>query len=297
MGKRAIGMVAILLTIVFIFAIVVAIFYIGSGGGGTSTTTSTPTSTASITMTTTSASSTTASSAPYISNVEIERYIYENEGLYMRLKISGKADLRDKVNINGVYGYWIGFVNVTLPDGSQGQLMNPKDHSEFFNTFNLLEKNMSADLYLPWEWYEKRTLEGAYNVTVWLQGPYENRTVLFKRVFNLRMSLISNISPTTWKSWDENVTLTLKNTGDLPLILEGVGMEVSGSVVGWLNPPSMEQRIVVIMPGESKSWVGIPTMAGDYKEQLSGKTVKVDFVLDIAGSARRFALTANISFP
>jgi hypothetical protein len=40
----------------------------------------------------------------YVSNVEIERYLYEDEGLYMRLKISGEADLRGPVSINGVYG-------------------------------------------------------------------------------------------------------------------------------------------------------------------------------------------------
>jgi hypothetical protein len=38
-------------------------------------------------------------------------------------------------------------------------------------------------------------------------------------------------------------------------------------------------------------------MAGDFKENLSGKTLQVDFVLDIAGAPRRFATTTNISFP
>jgi len=76
-------------------------------------------------------------------------------------------------------------------------------------------------------------------------------------------------------------------------------MEITetGTVIGWIFTPTLEQGILVVMPGETKTWVGKPTMVGDFKKVLSGKTLQVDFVLGIAGAPRRFAATTNVRFP
>ncbi|MCL7385662.1 MAG: hypothetical protein LZ158_04805 [Thaumarchaeota archaeon] len=281
MGRKAISKIAIAMVAVLAVVVVSIAFYLFSGtesGGQGPKPGTTP-------------------GTVYVSNVEIERYLYEDEGLYMRLKISGEADLRGPVNINGVYGLWFGRITVMLPDGSQGQLLQPEDHTEFFTQFLQIPGTITVDVLLPWEWYERHPLEGAYNVTVWLIGPHESRIVLFKKIFDLKMALHASVSPTAWKSWEENLAITVTNKGNVPLILQGVGMETSGTVIGWIYVPSLEQRILVVMPGETKTYVGTPTIVGDFKEILSGKTLQVDFVLDIAGAPRRFAVTTKVSFP
>ncbi len=237
--------------------------------------------------------------SPRISNVEIAGYLYSDEELYMRLKISGEVDLRNRLNINGVYGWWFGRITVSLPDGSQGEIMDAENHENFFTQFTYLPGSITVDVYLPWTWYEEHSLEGFYNVTVWLQGPYEKRVVLFEKSFNLKMMLKAFVTPTTWRSWEENVSITITNTGNVPLILRGVGMEASGTgtVIGWLYAPTIEERIIVVMPGETRKWTGTPTMASNFKEELSGKTIQVDFVLDIAGASQRFAVTTSVNFP
>ncbi|MGP3667024.1 MAG: hypothetical protein ACKD6N_07570 [Candidatus Bathyarchaeota archaeon] len=244
-------------------------------------------------------SGTPSRQGPYVSNVVISRFVYTDEGLYMRLKIYGEADLREPMTINGVHGFWFGRVSVRLPDGRQAQLLEPEDHTKFFTHFNRIPGELAVDVYLPTIWHENPCLEGIYNVTVFLKGPYENITVLFHRDFNLKMALNATVSPNTWKSWEQNITIRITNTGNVPVILQGVGMEMSqtGTVIGWVYASTPEDRIMVIMPGESVTWIGTPTMAGNFREELAGKTLPVDFVFDIAGARTRFAATLNVRFP
>ncbi|MCX8177570.1 MAG: hypothetical protein N3F10_04645 [Candidatus Bathyarchaeota archaeon] len=239
-------------------------------------------------------------SSPYISDVSISGFVYTEDGdLFMRLKILGEADLREPITINGVHGFWFGRISVRLPDGRQTQTFEPGDYVNVFNHFSVLSGEKMVDVYLPTQWHENPCLEGVYNVTVFLKGPYNNVTVLFHKDFNLKMSLTAIVAPAIWDSWEENVTIRITNTGDVPVILQGVGMELAETrrVIGWAYAPTMEGRILVVMPGEAKTWIGITTMAGYAKEELAGKTLQVDFVLDIAGAPRRFAATLNVSFP
>ncbi|MEM3161479.1 MAG: hypothetical protein QW056_00625 [Candidatus Bathyarchaeia archaeon] len=238
--------------------------------------------------------------SPYVSDVLISGFVYTEDGdLFMRLKIHGEADLREPLTINGVHGFWFGRISVRLPDGRQTQVFEPGDYINVFTQFLELSGEKVVDVYLPTSWHENPCLEGSYNVTVFLKGPYGNVTVLFHKNFNLKMTLTSTVTPTTWDSWDENVTLSITNTGDVPVILQGVGMELreTRTVIGWINAPTLESRILVIMPGETKTWMGTATMASEFKEELAGKTLTVDFVMDIAGAPRRFAVTSNVSFP
>jgi hypothetical protein len=159
---------------------------------------------------------------------------------------------------------------VGLPDGSEGALLKSEDHSEFFTQFLQIPGTITVDLRLPTEWYERHYLEGAYTVSVWLKGPYENRVVLCENVFNLTMALNATISPTAWRSWEENVSITVTNTGDLPLILQSISMEMpeTGTVIGWIYAQTMEP--LVVMPSETKTWSGKSTMAG-YAREIVGE--------------------------
>lgn len=237
---------------------------------------------------------------PHVSDVLIMGFIYTADGeLYMRLKIRGEAHLREPITINGTHGFWFGRVSVRLPDGRETLLFEPGDYVNAFIQFLELRGEKELDVYLPTEWYENPYLEGTYNVTVFLKGPYYNVSVLFHRDFNLKMALTGAVTPAKWRSWEENVTIVITNTGDVPVILKGVGMELAGTgtVIGWVYAPTVESRVLVVMPGETKTWTGTPTMAGDFKERLAGKTLQVNFTLDIVGAPRLFAVTLNVTFP
>ncbi len=238
--------------------------------------------------------------SPHVSDVSIDGFVYTTDGdLFMRLKICGEADLREPITINGVHGFWFGRISVRLPDGRQTQIFEPGDYVNVFTQFLELSGEKVVDVHLPTMWYENPCLEGVYNVTVFLKGPYDNVTVLFHEDFNLKMALTASVAPADWRSWGENITIKITNTGDVPVILQGVGMELTGTgtVIGWIYAHTLESRILSVMPGETKTWTGAPTMAGDFKEELAGETLQVDFVLDIAGAPRRFAVTLNTSFP
>jgi len=234
----------------------------------------------------------------YVSNAEINKFLYEDEDLYMRLKISGEVDLREPVNINGVYGQWIGYIDMRFPDGSRAKLLKPENHEDLAAQFLQIPGKLIVDVYIPTQWYNTHYLEGSYNITIWLQGPYNNRTILYMKIFSLRMALTTTISPATWRIWGENITITITNIGDLPLILRGVAMEIPGTetVIGLIN--SNSSKPIIIMRGETKQWIGTPTIFSEFKEELAGKTLQINFVLDIAGAPpKRFIETTNIIFP
>ncbi|ADV65565.1 hypothetical protein [Desulfurococcus mucosus] len=221
---------------------------------------------------------------PYISNITLEGFLYVGGDLYMRLKVYGDVDLRDTD--------WIGVFKVWLPDGREEERIHEAgDYASISDTFRLLRGVKTIDVYIPTKWYEEPRLEGAYNITVFLYGPYQNRTMLFTRILNLRMALTARISPTTWRSWDENITVTVTNTGDVPVILYGVGIEHSGTLIGRIRGPSE----VVIMPGETKDYAGV--LEVDEKTYYAGKTIQVDFPLSIVGASQRFTITQTVSFP
>ncbi|MGB9675160.1 MAG: hypothetical protein ACPLYW_00980 [Candidatus Nanoarchaeia archaeon] len=289
MGRKAISMILLVLLAVLLIAVGSITFYFLVG----------PKVKEQAPSTSTTPKPTTPKPALYVFNVEIDKFLYEDGELYMRLKISGEVDLKERINISGISGvhdYWFGRIDVTLPDGSEGKLFESENHTNIFTTFLQIPGTMFVDVNLPLEWYEKHPLEGLYNVTVWLAGPYENRTVIFEKTFNLKMALNATVSPTTWQSWEENVTTTVTNTGDLPLVFHDVSMITdAGRVIGWICQ-SCER--IVIMPGETKQLVGTPTMAGeDIKEELAGKTLKVNFVLGIIGAVQQFSVPANVNFP
>jgi hypothetical protein len=237
------------------------------------------------------------SQGPYISNVEIEKFLYENDELYMRLKITGYANLTDNININGVYGSWFGRVTVKLPDGSEAELLHSGDHTTVFTQFSEIPRTLTIYAFLPTEWYEQHNLEGEYNISVWLQGPYENRTSLFEKSFDLTISLEVKISPTSWNSWEEPITLTITNKGSLPVVWDGsVSLQKAGIDIGSISAQKEGARIV-IMPGETKRITATATISEIHKKDLGGQTLPIDFIIFIVGKAQPAKITETISFP
>ncbi len=216
--------------------------------------------------------------------------------LYWRIEIHGEVDLREKVEIGGVYGWWFGTVTVYLPDGRvQDRVHEPPDYFNVFQSFQHMEGSKTLDVYIPTEWFEEVCLEGVYRVVVWLQGPYENRTVLFDKSFTLRMSLEASVGPTRWSSWSEALRLELRNSGDVPVILRGAGIELreTGTVIGWATIPEW----VVVMPGESATVEARADIREEFREQLRGETEAVSFRLGIVGAPREYAVEVAVEFP
>lgn len=263
--------------------------------------TSTPTATISTTTpvkptpTTTQTTPPTGSTKPTITDVVSEGFVVVDGEVYWRVKVLGMADLRDKIEINGVYAFWFGRFKVTLPDGrEQTRLFIPGDYVNIIRDFRYLQDEMTLDIYIPTNWYENPCLEGTYRFVVWLQGPYENRSLLFNKSFVYKMDLKANVFHTEWRSWNENLRLAITNTGDVPLVLQGVGMERSGTgtVIGWILTPEE-----IIMPGETREITAPVQMREDFKEEFKGKTITVDFVLDIVAAPQRYAITTDVRFP
>lgn len=238
------------------------------------------------------------SAKPEIRDVVPEGFVFVDNELYWRIKILGEADLRDRITINGIYSFWFGRIDVTLPDGRKALLYNPPDYVNVVTQFRTLSGEMVLDVHVPTAWYEKPCLEGTYRVTVWLSGPYENRTTLFDKSFYYEMNLKATISPTVWTSWNQSLKLAITNTGNMSLILGGGGIRRAGTdtVIGhWTPTPPYPH---VLTPGESKEISGpAEILYDDLKEALKGKTVAVDFVLGIVGAPREYVITMNVTFP
>ncbi|MEM3142043.1 MAG: hypothetical protein QW656_02350 [Zestosphaera sp.] len=235
-----------------------------------------------------------------ITDITSEGFVVVGEEIYWRIKIYGDIDLRNYTVINGVYGYWVGKINVTHPKGMEILLHEPPNYVDVVTQFSYLSgvRVLDACVY-SWSWTESPWPEGTYEVIVWLKGPYENRTVLFKKSFNFSMSLEASVTPTTWESWNETLRFTIRNEGDVPIIVEGADIILVGDsgipyVIGWWEqtPPTE-----TIMPGETRVLVGPALIRDDYKEELKGKTATVKIVLGVASAPREYSVIVDVKFP
>lgn len=231
-----------------------------------------------------------------VSEVSPVSFVYVDRMVYWRFKVSGEIDLREKVEINGVYGWWFAIINVTLPNGKITDLYNPSDYVNILRSFNHLSGSWVLDAYVldVDAWWEKSFLDGEYRVVVWLKGPYGNRSILFDKTFTHRMNYSISITPTKWSSWDEKLRISIVNTGDVPLILQSIGIELSntGTVIGWIHTPE-----VLIEPGDSREVEARTEILEDYRAWLKGKTATLDFLISFAGARQLFKVTLSVEFP
>lgn len=243
---------------------------------------------------------TTTPSQPRITDITSEGFIILDEETYWRIKIYGEVDLRNYTTINGVYGHWFGRISVVHPANKEVLLFRPSNYVDVFTSFRYLSGVMVLDACVyGWSWSESPWPEGTYEIIVWLKGPYENHTVLFKKSFNLSMNLEVSMTPTTWRSWNETLEFVITNRGDVPLIVEGGSISIlrdSGipDLIGW-----WEQRppVEIIMPGQTRELVGPILIREEYKEELRGRTATVKITLNIVSAPREYSVTENVRFP
>lgn len=251
-------------------------------------------------LTTLTTPTTTTSTPPShaqlkVTDVVSEGFVYRDGEIYWRFKIFGELDLRDKVEVNGVYDFWFGHINITLPNGERADIFKPPDYTNIVVQLRYLSGSEVFDAYVLdiHAWWKESFLEGTYRVVVWLQGPYDNRTVLFDKSFYFRMAPEISITSTVWNSWSESLRLTVANEGDVPLVLLSIGIEQAGTRrgIGWCTVEEL------IMPGESRE-VTAPIQFYDYvKEEFKGKEAVLDFLVEFAGARQLYRVTLNVKFP
>lgn len=233
---------------------------------------------------------------PRITNFTFVEWVINDREVCWRFRVSGEVDLRDRIEINGVYGNWIGRFRVTLPNGKNALIFEPPNYSVDVSQFSYLSGSRTLDACVLdlGDWWSKSLLEGTYTASVVLYGPYENRSVLFNRNYTYTANLNISIAPTVWNSWNQSILVQIVNTGDIPLILQGIGIEHSGTGTGIGFAQISEE---VIMPGKSKNVTAIVQTFEYTKESFKGKSASVDFNLNFAGVNRIFKVVMNVTFP
>ncbi|MCS7108281.1 MAG: hypothetical protein RMH77_05455 [Sulfolobales archaeon] len=256
-------------------------------------TSTTPTQTPSPTPT---PPSTTTPSLKITNVTFVEWIINEHREVCWRFRITGEVDLRERVTINGVYGNWLGRIHVILPNGELAMIFDPPNYDTDVSRFKYLSGTKTYDacvLDLD-AWWGKSYLSGTYRISVILHGPYENRSVLFDKNFTYLMKANVTIAPTEWSTWNQSLLLSIVNTGDVPLVLQGVGIVQSGTSTS-LGTVKISE--VVVMSGKLKN-INASIQVFDYtKENFRGKSVPVDFVLSFAGADQPYKVAMNVTFP
>lgn len=242
------------------------------------------------------ATTTTGHPQPRVFGVSPLGFVYVGREVYWRLNVSGEIDLREKVEIDGTYGSWFAVINVTLPNGRVTDLFSPSDYASILGSFSYLSGSRVLDAFVldADAWWEESFIDGEYRVVVWLRGPYGSKAVLFDKTFAYAANFSISVAQTRWSSWDERFRISIANTGDVPLLLQGIGMELSntGTVIGWMHAPE-----VLIEPGGSREVEARAEVLEDYRALLKGKTASLDLRIVFAGVRQPSRATLSVEFP
>jgi len=232
----------------------------------------------------------------YVSNISIVRFNIIDSDLYMRIRVYGYLNLHDKVTVNNVYGFWFGFLRVTLPYGEDTLIYDPGNYVDVVKQILEVNGTRDFDVYLPLRG-DKPGLDGVYNISFYLIGPYGNVSVLYQKQFNLTASSRIAIYPVNMSSWDETVNITITNTGDLPLFFSGAGliMPETRNSLGGFEPINYTNAEIIVMPGETGSWIGKLYVFRDLRYLVAGKTVDLIMIIDF-GTAKSYE-TVTLTFP
>lgn len=263
----------------------------------------------------TSPAQNTSSESPQTSVADMAVYNITSEGfhivdeiVYIRFKVWGYVDLREKREINGVYGTWSGFVTVIVPNGIDVWVFTPPDYSVGRNHFTHITGSVEYDAPVydlrggsPSVTHPQSPLNGTYKVTVWLSGPYDEkigdypRVVLMEKNFTYTFKASVELKPLKWSSWDQEVVVTVVNEGDTPLFFTGGSVLIHGvnTVVGWL---SIWEDYVPIEVGGSRDVATKLTFLEDYKTDYEGKTKQVDVLFHFK-TVSFINVTYTIEFP
>jgi len=215
----------------------------------------------------------------------------------MRIRVHGYLNLHDEITVNNIPGFWFGVLEITLPYGEKALLFNPGDYVNVVMQILELNGSRDFDVYLPLSG-DKPGLDGVYNVSFYLKGPYGNISMLYRGQFNLTASCEISVNPVNMSSWDEVVYVTINNTGDLPLFFTGAGLLMADTLnsIGGFEPLNYSNACIIVMPGETKTWIGKLSVFNSLRYLVAGKTVDLVLSIDF-GTRRSYHERITLSFP
>lgn len=260
------------------------------------------------------AQNTLSTSSP-LSSSEINIYDIVSEGfhivdeiVYIRFKVWGYVDLREKREINGIYGIWSGFISVAVPNGIEVWVFTPPNYYIGRNYFTNITGSAEYDAPVydlrggsPSVTHPQSTLNGTYKVTVWLSGPYDEKTgsypkvVLMEKNFTYTFKAKVELDSLKWSSWDQEVLITVVNEGNVPLFFTGGSLLIHGlnTVIGWLI---IDENYIPVEINGTRNIVTKLLFLEDYKPDYRGLMKQVD-VLFYFKTVSFINLTYTIEFP
>ncbi|MEM4816998.1 MAG: hypothetical protein QXU77_05580 [Desulfurococcaceae archaeon] len=230
--------------------------------------------------------------------------------VYFKFKVIADIDLRDYIEINGVYGSWIGVITAIVPNGKESYVFTPPDYSEIRNQFKYLNGSIeyATPVYDLLAWYQSETcpqssLNGTYRIKILLSGPYDEKTgeypkvLLMEKNFTYNFKISIELKTLEWKTWDQDVEITLINEGDVPVFFTGAAILVHGvnTVIGYLNIQNPSQYIY-IDTGEFRNITTKLSFFDEYVPYYRGKTIEVDVLFEFE-TIQFINTTYTIKFP
>ncbi|MEO3992865.1 MAG: hypothetical protein QN229_00915, partial [Desulfurococcaceae archaeon TW002] len=76
------------------------------------------------------------------------RFVFVDREIYWRFKILGEVDLRDKVTINEVYGWWFCVINVITPNGELTNIFVPPNYTDILISSQYFSGSKVFDAYV-----------------------------------------------------------------------------------------------------------------------------------------------------
>lgn len=296
MMRRIIIVVLVLITII----IVLILSFTQHGGVSPSSTNESPS--------TSSTSLTNATAKLAIHDIVPQGFHIVDETVYLRFKIVGEVDLRNKLEINGVYGSWTGFIKFIAPNGVETWIFTPPDYYTGRDTFNYLVGSVEYDAPVydlrggsPSATHPQSSLNGTYVVKVLLSGPYDEergeytKVLLMEKRFNYTFKVSINLHTLNWSSWSQDVDIHVINEGDVPVFFTGAAVSVHGvdTIIGWLT---IQDQYVPIDINQSRNTVAKLVFLDDYKPDYEGKVKQVDILFEFK-TVSYINMTFTIDFP
>ncbi|MEM4776920.1 MAG: hypothetical protein QXP40_01420 [Desulfurococcaceae archaeon] len=279
--KKVIGIVVL----VFIVLLIVSLMFITQYSGVIRSST-TPSSTSSSTgLTNTSTKLAVYDIIPIGFNIV-------DEIVYLRFRIIGEVDLREKMEINGVYGDWIGFIEFIVPNNVKTWVFTPPDYYTGRNTFKYILGTVDYDAPIydlrggsPSTTHPQSPLNGTYIVRILLNGPYSEergeytKVLLMEKKFTYMFNVSINLHTLNWSSWDQDINITIINEGEVPVFFKGGAVLVHGvnTVIGWFT---IEDPYIPVDVNQSKNIVVKLVFLDDYKSSYEGETRDVDLLFE-----------------
>uniref|UniRef100_A0A7C4NN90 Uncharacterized protein n=1 Tax=Staphylothermus marinus TaxID=2280 RepID=A0A7C4NN90_STAMA len=118
-----------------------------------------------------------------------------------------------------------------------------------------------------------------------LNGPYSEergeytKVLLIVKKFTYMFNVSINLHTLNWSSWDQDISITIINEGEVPVFFKGGAVLVHGvnTVIGWFT---IEDPYIPVDVNQSKNIVVKLVFLDDCKSSYEGETRDVDLLFE-----------------